>query len=105
MQLGFLAQPPLEADAVAIAHNQHPNHKLRIYRRPTNIAVKRRQLLVQVSQHLRHDRIDPPQQMNRRNALLKIEQIEKLALITRLPAHHGKPPPPKAQQTESLFAD
>lgn len=105
MQLDFLAQPPLEADAVAIAHNPHPNYKLGINRRPANLAVGRRQLLAQVSQHLRHDRIDPPQQMSRRNALLKIEQLENLALIAPLPAHHGKPPSLKAQQTESLFAD
>jgi hypothetical protein len=28
-----------------------------------------------------------------------------LALIARLPTHHGKPPPLKSQATESLFAE
>src|SRR5262245_66406064 len=31
--------------------------------------------------------------MARRNAPFEIEQIEQLALIARLPTHHGKPPP------------
>jgi hypothetical protein len=44
--------------------------------------------------------------MPRRNALFQIEQIEKLALIARLPTHHGKAPSLAAfQPTESLFAD
>ena len=32
VQLDFLAQPPLEADAVAVAHDQHPDHQLGINR-------------------------------------------------------------------------
>jgi len=44
--------------------------------------------------------------MTSRNALFEVEQVEKLALIARLPTHHGKPPPLIASsQTESLFAD
>jgi hypothetical protein len=31
--------------------------------------------------------------MARRNAPFEVEQIEQLALIARLPTHHGKPPP------------
>jgi hypothetical protein len=41
-----------------------------------------------------------------RNALFEVEQIEQLALVARLPAHHGKPPSLAAfQPTESLFAE
>ena len=47
MQLDLLAKPPLEADAVAIAHNQHPDHELGIDRRPANVAIKGRQLPAQ----------------------------------------------------------
>ena len=96
MQFDFLAQPPLEADAVAVAHDQHPDHQLGIDRRPADLAIEGLQLLAQLSQHPRHDRIDPAQQMARRNALFEVEQIEQLALIARLPTHHGKPPPLKA---------
>src|SRR6266436_6872175 len=86
-------QPPLEADAVAVAHDQHSDHELRVDRRSTDVAIERCQLLAQVSQHLHYDRIDPAQEMARRNAPFEVEQIEQLALIARLPTHHGKPPP------------
>ena len=43
VKVDLLAQPPLGADAVAIADDQHPDHKLRIDRRPANVAVERRQ--------------------------------------------------------------
>ena len=106
MQFDFLAQSPLKADAIAVAHDQHPDHKLWINRRPANLAVEGCQLLTKSSQQPRHHRIDPAQQMTSRNALFEVEQVEKLALIARLPTHHGKPPPLIASsQTESLFAD
>jgi hypothetical protein len=74
MQFDFLAQLPLKPDAVAVAHDQHPDHQLGIDRRPTDLTVERRHLVAQLSQHPRHDRIDPAQQMARRNAFFKIEQ-------------------------------
>src|SRR5207245_1525383 len=80
MQLDLLAQSPLEADAVAVAYDQHPNHELRVDRGPTNVAIEWRELLSHVRELLshvreqsRHDRIDPAQQMARRNALLEVE--------------------------------
>src|SRR5260370_3434115 len=105
VQLNLLAQPPLEADAVAVANDQHPDQELRIDRRSTDVAIERCQLLAQVSQHLHYNRIDPAQEMARRNAPFEVEQIEQLALIARLPTHHGKPPPLMSQATESLFAE
>src|SRR5207344_1365242 len=93
MQFDFLAQPPLKADAIAVAHDQHPDHKLWINRRPADLAVERCQLLTKSSQQPCHHRIDPAQQMTSRNALFKVEQVEQMALIARLPTHHGKPPP------------
>src|SRR5919109_105370 len=44
VQVNFLAEPPLRANTEAIADDEHPNHQLRINRRPTNLTVKRRQL-------------------------------------------------------------
>ena len=93
MQFDFLAQPPLKADAIAVAHDQHPDHKLWINRRPADLAVEGCQLLTKSSQQPCHHRIDPAQQMTSRNALFKVEQVEQMALIARLPTHHGKPPP------------
>src|SRR6476620_2065775 len=52
VHLDFLAQPPLEADAVAIGC----------------------ELLPKLNQYPRHDRIDPPQQMARRPS--EVEQVK-----------------------------
>jgi hypothetical protein len=73
VQLNLLAQPPLEADAVAVANDQHPDQELRIDRRSTDVAIERCQLLAQVSQHLHYNRIDPAQEMARRNAPFEVE--------------------------------
>src|SRR5664280_240784 len=96
VQLDLLTQPPLGADAVTVTDNQHPQHELGVDRGPADVAVERGQHLAQVSQHPRHDRIDPAEQMVRRNAPFEVEQIEQLALIAPLPTHHGKPPPLEA---------
>jgi len=54
---------------------------------------------------MHYNRIDPAQEVARRNAPFEVEQIEQLALIARLPTHHGKPPSLMSQATESLFAE
>src|SRR3982074_3179111 len=87
------AKLSLETHAITVADNQHPDHQLRIDRRPADLAIEGRQLLAQVSQYPRHDRIDPSQEMAYRNTAFQIEQIEQLALIARLPTHHEGPPP------------
>jgi hypothetical protein len=89
----LFAQPPLEADAVAIADDQHPDHKLGINRRPAYIAIEGCELLAKLKQYPCHNRIDPAQQMARWDAPLEVEQVKQLALIARLSTHHGKPPP------------
>jgi hypothetical protein len=73
-------------------------------RGPTNVAIERRQLLAQVSQHPCHNRIHPTQQMDFGYALFEVGQVEQLALIARLPPHHGESPSDILKQTESLFA-
>jgi len=67
---------PARSHTVAVAHNEHPQHELRIDRRSPDIAVERRQVLAQLGQHPRHDRIDPSQQMTRRDQLFEVEQIK-----------------------------
>ena len=58
--------------------------------------IEGRQLLPELSQYPTYNRIDAAKQMALRDALLKVEQIEQLALIDRLPTHHDPPPPLKA---------
>jgi hypothetical protein len=43
VEVHLLAQPPLRADAEAVADDQHPDQQLRIDRRPSHLAVERRQ--------------------------------------------------------------
>jgi hypothetical protein len=52
---------------------------------------------------LHHDRIDAAQEMTRKNTPFEVEQIEQLALIARLPTHHGKPPPLAAENLAPQF--
>ena len=49
VKLKLLAQPPLGADAVTIADDQHPDHQLGINRGPANAAIKRRQLIARTT--------------------------------------------------------
>src|SRR5262245_30071021 len=105
VKLDFLAQLALEADAVAVADDQHPQHELGIDGRPADLAVEGPQLLAKVGQHPRHDRVDAAQEMARRNALFQVEQVEQLALIARLPPHHRPSPRRQSELTESQFTD
>src|ERR1700688_4254695 len=93
VQLDLLAQPPFKANAVAVANDQHPDHQLGVDRWSADLAVERHQLLAKLTQYPRHHRIDPAQQIARRNAPFEVEQVKQLALIAALPTHHGKPPP------------
>src|SRR6204780_183063 len=90
----LLAQPPLEADAVAITDDQHSDHQLGINRRSPNLAIEGHKILTKLHQYPCHHRIDPSQQMPCRNAPFEVEQVKQLALITSLSTHHGKPPQP-----------
>src|SRR5579863_57824 len=88
MQLDFLAQLPLKTDAVAVADNQHPDHQLGINRWPADLAVERHQLLAKLTQYAAHNRIDPAQQVARRNTPFEVEQVKQLALVAGMPTHH-----------------
>ena len=59
VQLYFLTQLAFRADAIAVAHDEHPDHELRIDRGPPDVAVERRQLLAKIDQHPRDDWIEP----------------------------------------------
>src|SRR5258707_3140477 len=92
MKSDLLAQPPLEADAIAVADDEHSDHQLRVDRGSADVAVERRQLLAKVSQHPRHDWVDAAQEMIRGNVFFEVEKIEQLALINRLTTHHDLRP-------------
>ena len=61
IEVNLFAQPPLRADAEAVTDDQHPDHQLRIDRRPARLAVERPQLLADVAEV--HEPVDRPQQV------------------------------------------
>src|SRR5688572_15064919 len=86
----LVTQSPLGTDRVAVADQQHPDHQLRIYRRAADLAVERPELLtdpVEVEQ-----RIQPTQQMVRRNLVLEPEMVEQPLLTRFQPPHHRQNP-------------
>jgi hypothetical protein len=95
VQRDLLAQPPLKANTVAVADDQHADHQFGVDRRPANLAVERLQLLPKLPQYPPHDRVEAAQEVAFRDALFEVEEIEELALIDRLPTHHDPPPPLK----------
>ena len=104
MQLNFLGEPALRADAVAVADDEHADHQLGIDRGASDVAVVGLQFLVKVGQCSRHKHVDPSQKMVLRNAIIEAELVEQLALVPPLPTHHRpSPPSPISEQTESLF--
>jgi hypothetical protein len=84
---------PLMAPKQTFRGSGWESAKLGVNRRPANVAVKGRQLLMQVSHDLRYFWIDPAQQMAFRNTPFEIEEVKQLALIATLPTHHDPPPP------------
>ena len=104
VQLDFLAEPALRADAAAVADNKHSDHELRIDRRTSDLAVVGLQFLVQIGQCRCHKHVDPSQQVVRRDTVIEMELVEQLALVPSAPPHH-RPVLRRqsSQQTESPF--
>ena len=86
IEVDVLAQPPLRADAEAIADDQHPYHQLRIDRGASQRAVKGRQLPPQITQL--DQPVDGPQQMISGNVPLKRKLIEERSLFDLPMSHH-----------------
>lgn len=50
IQLHFFAQPPLRSDSIAVTHDQHPNQKFWVDRRPSRVAIERLEMLAQTAE-------------------------------------------------------
>jgi hypothetical protein len=81
VKLDLFAQTALVPDPVAVPDNQHSDHQFRIDRRPANVAVKRLQPLVQVSQRGSDKGVHPPQHVILRDHIIEIELVEQLPLL------------------------
>src|SRR5215207_5374097 len=86
VEVHLLAQAPFRADAEAVADDQHADQQLRIDRRPTDGAVKRRQLLPQPIEFYKS--VDRAQQMRHRNMLLKRKLVKQSVLPDAVFPHH-----------------
>jgi len=102
VQLNLAAECAFRADREHIAENEHPDHQLRIDRRPPCMGVVRRQLTVDPGE-IQH-RCDTSNLMVIRHHRVEIERIQQLALIVLAPPHHRTAPSMAAsRKTESRF--
>jgi hypothetical protein len=86
VQVDLVAEPPLRPEPEAIAYNQHPDHQLRVDRRPACLAVERRQLPPQLSQV--HKAVYGPEQVVGRHMAIEREVVEQRALVDLPRTHH-----------------
>ncbi len=86
IEVNLLAQPPLGADAEAVAHDQHPDHQFGIDRGSANGAVEWSQLPPQLAEL--DEPVDRAQQMIGRNMPFERELIEQRSLFDLPMPHH-----------------
>ena len=86
VEVHLLAQPPLRADAEAVADDQHADHQLRIDRGPTNGAVKRRQFSPQPIEL--NKPINRPQPVSCRHVPFERKLVKQRALLDSSFPHH-----------------
>ena len=82
----FLAEPPLRADAHAVANDQHPDHQLGIDRRSTRLAVVGPQVFADIPQI--DEAVDRAQQVTGGHVLLQAELVEQRRLVGLAITHH-----------------
>src|SRR5262249_40949987 len=70
IEMNLFAQPTLRANAKTVAHQQHPDHELRIYRRASSVAVERLELPPQLAEI--EEVVNPAQQVIRWNVLVEV---------------------------------
>jgi len=71
IEMNLFAQPPLRANTEAVANDQHPHHQFRIDRRPTGVAIERREVATQIAEV--EKAINPAKQVIGRNVIVEIE--------------------------------
>jgi hypothetical protein len=99
----LLAQLALRSNPLAVTHQQHPDHQLRIDRGAAGVAVKRRQLAVEIPEI--EDDVNLPEEVVAWNPIVEAEFVEELGLITRQSTHHRGIPRSFHDVRESQDAD
>jgi hypothetical protein len=99
----LLAQLALRSNPIAVTHQQHPDHQLRIDRGAAGVAVKRRQLAAEIPEI--EDDVNLPEEVVAWNPIVEAEFVEELGLITRQSTHHRGIPRSFHDVRESQDAD
>ena len=86
VQLHLLAQTPLGADAVAVAHDEHAQHQLGVDRRTPGVAVVLGQMLMQTLKV--QAAVDATKQVTLRYVVFDVERVEESILPACLSPHH-----------------
>src|SRR6266404_3251750 len=86
IEMDFLAQAPLGADAKAITDDQHPDHQFGIDRWTTNRAVEGGQFSPQLAKL--DEPVDGPQEVVSGNVPFERELIEQSSLFDLPMSHH-----------------
>jgi hypothetical protein len=91
VQMDLVTQPPFRTDAHHIAHDQHPQHQLRIDRGSACIAVKGLQPLANIAEF--NEPVNRPQHVVTRNMPLETEAVKQRFLRSGPLTHHRADPP------------
>lgn len=83
--MDLFAEPCLGANAEQISDQQHPDHQFRVDRRPSGMAVERRELCAERGEIEKP--IDLTQQMASGYMILHPEPVKQLTLLFDLPHH------------------
>ena len=86
IEVDLLAQPPLRANAEAVADDQHPHHQLGIDRRPSDVAVIGPQMRPQIRQV--DETVDLAKHVIVGDMPLEAEAVEQRLLHHPPLAHH-----------------
>src|SRR3984957_3658803 len=91
VHLYLTTDQPFRADRKDIAHDQHPDHQLRIDRRVTHGRIMRCKFTAKPGKI--ESGIDLPHQMIFRDRLVEMKLVEQLTLVTLQTAHHASTSP------------
>lgn len=92
VEMNLLAKPPFGPDAHDIADQQHPDHQLRVDRRPSRGTVEGREMLTQAGEI--DEPVDQAKHVVWRDMSFNRELVKQCALRVLPRSHHRRPPPP-----------
>lgn len=88
--MNLFAQTALGANAESVARDQHADHELRVNRRPSGMAVVRREMFTKSAEV--EVPINDTQEVRAWYVIIKVERIEELVLRATLMTHHDESP-------------